>query len=122
MKNISFLLIVIISWYFFSCKSEKKSIYQEEIKSEIIDSVKINFKVLEKDNRNKKINSFFQRKFTRNQFNGHILFAENGTIITQTRSGYSTLKEKELLTKENSFKLASITTPITSLDLLPHIV
>ena len=62
LKNISFLLIVIISWCFFSCKSEQKSIYQEKIKSEIIDSVKINFKVLENDNRIKKINSFFQRK------------------------------------------------------------
>ena len=87
MKNISFLIIVFISWYFFSCKSEQKSIYQEEIKSEIIDSVKINFKVLENDNRIKKINSFFKRKFTRNQFNGNILFAESENIINQKSNG-----------------------------------
>lgn len=118
MKNISFLLIVIISWCFFSCKSEKKSIYQEEIKSEIIDSVKINFKVLENDNRIKKINSFFQGKFTRNQFNGNILFAENGNIITQKSYGYSNFRKKELLTKEHSFQLASVSKPFTSIAIL----
>ena len=118
MKNISFLLIVIISWCFFSCKSEKKSIYQEEIKSEIIDSVKINFRVLENDNRIKKINSFFQRKFTRNQFNGNILFAENGNIITQKSYGYSNFRKKELLTKEHSFQLASVSKPFTSIAIL----
>ncbi len=118
MKNISFLLIVIISWCFFSCKSEQKSIYQEEIKSEIFDSVKINFKVLENDNRIKKINSFFQGKFTRNQFNGNILFAENGNIITQKSYGYSNFRKKELLTKEHSFQLASVSKPFTSIAIL----
>mgnify|MGYP005726263625 CR=1 FL=1 len=117
MKNISFLLIVIISWC-FSCKSEQKSIYEEEIKSEIIDSVKINFKVLENDNRIKKINSFFQRKFTRNQFNGNILFAENENIITQKSYGYSNFRKKELLTKEHSFQLASVSKPFTSIAIL----
>ena len=118
MKNISFLLIVIISWCFYSCKSEQKSIYEEEIKSEIIDSVKINFKFLENDNRIKKINSFFQRKFTRNQFNGNILFAENGNIITQKSYGYSNFRKKELLTKEHSFQLASVSKPFTSIAIL----
>jgi CubicO group peptidase (beta-lactamase class C family) len=118
LKNISFLLIVIISWCFFSCKSEQKSIYQEEIKSEIFDSVKINFKVLENDNRIKKINSFFQGKFTRNQFNGNILFAENGNIITQKSYGYSNFRKKELLTKEHSFQLASVSKPFTSIAIL----
>ena len=76
MKNISFLNIIIFSLIFFSCKNDKKRPYKENIKSEIIDSVKINFKVLDNDKRIKKINSFFQRKFSRNQFNGNILFAE----------------------------------------------
>jgi CubicO group peptidase (beta-lactamase class C family) len=102
LKNISFLLIVIISWC-FSCKSEQKSIYEEEIKSEITDSVKINFKVLENDNRIKKINSFF---------------AENGNIITQKSYGYSNFRKKELLTKEHSFQLASVSKPFTSIAIL----
>ena len=61
MKNISFL-IIIISLCLFSCKNEQKSIYKEIKKTEIIDSVKINFKVLENDNRRKKINAFFEKK------------------------------------------------------------
>ena len=117
MKNISFLLII-VSLCFFSCKNEQKSIYKENKTIEIIDSVKISFKVLENDNRGKKINAFFEKKFSRNQFNGNILFAENGNIITQKSYGYSNLRKKELLTKEHSFQLASVSKPFTSIAIL----
>ena len=117
MKNISFLLII-VSLYLFSCKNEQKSIYKENKTIEIIDSVKIRFKVLENDNRGKKINAFFEKKFSRNLFNGNILFAENGNIITQKSYGYSNLRKKELLTKEHSFQLASVSKPFTSIAIL----
>lgn len=117
MKNISFLLII-VSLCLFSCKNEQKSIYKENKTIEIIDSVKISFKVLENDNRGKKINAFFEKKFSRNQFNGNILFAENGNIITQKSYGYSNLEKKELLTKEHSFQLASVSKPFTSIAIL----
>ena len=117
MKNISFLLII-VSLCLFSCKNEQKSIYKENKTTEIIDSVKISFKVLENDNRGKKINAFFEKKFSRNQFNGNILFAENGNIITQKSYGYSNLRGKEPLTKEHSFQLASVSKPFTSIAIL----
>ena len=117
MKNISFLLII-VSLCLFSCKNEQKSIYKENKTTEIIDSVKISFKVLENDNRGKKINAFFEKKFLRNQFNGNILFAENGNIITQKSYGYSNLRKKEPLTKEHSFQLASVSKPFTSIAIL----
>lgn len=117
MKNISFLLII-VSLCLFSCKNEQKSIYKENKTTEIIDSVKISFKVLENDNRGKKINAFFEKKFSRNQFNGNILFAENGNIITQKSYGYSNLRKKEPLTKEHSFQLASVSKPFTSIAIL----
>ena len=118
MKNISFLTIIIFSLIFFSCKNNKKGPYGENKKSEIIDSVKINFKVLENDKRIKNINFFFKRKFARNQFNGNILFAENGNIIFQKSFGYSNFSKKELLTKEHSFQLASVSKPFTSIAIL----
>ena len=117
MKNISFLLII-VTLCLFSCKNEQKSIYKENKTIEIIDSVKISFKVLENDNRGKKINAFFEKKFSRNLFNGNILFAENGNIITQKSYGYSNLRKKELLTKEHSFQLASVSKPFTSIAIL----
>ena len=117
MKNISFLLII-VSLCLFSCKNEQKSIYKENKTTEIIDPVKISFKVLENDNRGKKINAFFEKKFSRNQFNGNILFAENGKIITQKSYGYSNLRKKEPLTKEHSFQLASVSKPFTSIAIL----
>ena len=117
MKNISFLLII-VSLCLFSCKNEQKSIYKENKTTEIIDSVKISFKVLENEKRGKKINAFFEKKFSRNQFNGNILFAENGNIITQKSYGYSNLRKKKLLTKEHSFQLASVSKPFTSIAIL----
>ena len=117
MKNKS-LLFIIISITFFSCKNSKKSIYSKLDKSKITDTVKVNFKILENDNRRIKINSFFKKKFSRNQFNGNILFAENGNIITRKSYGYSNFRKKELLTKEHSFQLASVSKTFTSIAIL----
>ncbi len=118
MRNILFFTIVIFSLLLFSCENAQKSIYKEEIISENIDSVKISFKVLENDKRKRKINSFFKNKFSKNQFNGNILFAENGNIISQKSFGYSNLRKRELLTKNHSFQLASVSKPFTSLAIL----
>lgn len=118
MRNILFFTIVIFSLLLFSCENAQKSIYKEEIISENIDSVKISFKVIENDKRKRKINSFFKNKFSKNQFNGNILFAENGNIISQKSFGYSNLRKRELLTKNHSFQLASVSKPFTSLAIL----
>ena len=118
MRNILLFTIVILSLLLFSCENAQKSIYKEEIISENIDSVKISFKVLENDKRKRKINSFFKNKFSKNQFNGNILFAENGNIISQKSFGYSNLRKRELLTKNHSFQLASVSKPFTSLAIL----
>ena len=118
MRNILFFTIVIFSLLLFSCENAQKSIYKEKIISENIDSVKISFKVLENDKRKRKINSFFKNKFSKNQFNGNILFAENGNIISQKSFGYSNLRKRELLTKNHSFQLASVSKPFTSLAIL----
>mgnify|MGYP006131236769 CR=1 FL=1 len=118
MRNILFFTIVTFSLLLFSCENAQKSIYKEEIISENIDSVKISFKVLENDKRKRKINSFFKNKFSKNQFNGNILFAENGNIISQKSFGYSNLRKRELLTENHSFQLASVSKPFTSLAIL----
>lgn len=118
MRNILLFTIVILSLLLFSCENAQKSIYKEEIISENIDSVKISFKVLENDKRKRKINSFFKNKFSKNQFNGNILFAENGNIISQKSFGYSNLRKRDLLTENHSFQLASVSKPFTSLAIL----
>tara|TARA_B110000879_G_scaffold23533_1_gene30940 strand:+ start:2967 stop:4112 length:1146 start_codon:yes stop_codon:yes gene_type:complete len=118
LRNILFFTIVIFSLLLFSCENAQKSIYKEKIISENIDSVKISFKVLENDKRKRKINSFFKNKFSKHQFNGNILFAENGNIISQKSFGYSNFRKRELLTENHSFQLASVSKPFTSLAIL----
>jgi CubicO group peptidase (beta-lactamase class C family) len=76
------------------------------------------FKNLKNDDRKVKVESFFLKKFKKNQFNGNILFAENGNIITQKSYGYSNFRKKELLTKEHTFQLASVSKPFTSIAIL----
>ena len=61
---------------------------------------------------------YFEKKFKRKQFNGNILFAENGNIITHKSYGYANLKKKEELTKNHSFQLASVSKPFTSIAIL----
>ena len=118
MKNNSLFIIITFSLLFLSCRNDTKSTYSDSVKFEIIDSIKVQFKVLENDSRKIKINSFFKKKFSSNQFNGNILFAENGNIITQKSYGYSNFRKKELLNKRHSFQLASVSKPFTSIAIL----
>ena len=60
----------------------------------------------------KKNRIIFSKKFKQRQFNGNILFAENGQIITNKSYGFANFQEKEKLTQNHSFQLASVSNPL----------
>ena len=65
-----------------------------------------------------RIESFFNQLHTASGFNGTVLFAENGEIIFSKAYGYANMKEKDSLTIESAFQLASISKPITAIATL----
>ena len=81
-------------------------------------TVRNSIEVLKTDIRQNKIDDFFSKKYERKQFNGNILFSENGKIIFHNSYGYANLKTKEKLTKNHSFQLASVSKPFTSIAIL----
>ena len=108
-----FLVILITSFG----NKENKSLNQisvdvdkEPIKKDLI--------ILKNDPRTLKINSFFNKKYKNRVFNGNILFAEKGQIITSNSYGYSNFRNKEKLTKNHSFQLASVSKPFTAIAIL----
>jgi len=64
------------------------------------------------------LDTFFNKKFKYGQFNGNVLFAKKGRIIISKSYGFTDLKNKDTLTLEHTFQLASASKPFTAIAIL----
>jgi CubicO group peptidase (beta-lactamase class C family) len=64
------------------------------------------------------LDTFFNKKFKYGQFNGNVLFAKKGRIIINKSYGFTDLKNKDTLTLEHTFQLASASKPFTAIAIL----
>ena len=108
-----FLLSIILS-----CSENAIKESDNNLKNNFKDTLENKIRVLENDKRQEKIENFFRRKFQKKLFNGNILFAESGQIISSKCYGYANLHTKEKLTKNHSFQLASVSKPFTAIAIL----
>jgi len=65
-----------------------------------------------------KIDSFFSDREQKRQFNGTILFADQGNVIIKKAYGYANIKKRDSLQLNSAFQLASISKPLTALAIL----
>jgi CubicO group peptidase (beta-lactamase class C family) len=56
--------------------------------------------------------------FANGEFNGHVIYAENGRVIYNSPFGYEDLKTKKPLTDTSVFQLASTSKPFTAVAIL----
>lgn len=114
----NFIIFVISILCLESCNDNNNINFKT---SKIIDhtnTIENSIEILKNDERENKIDDYFSRKYKKRQFNGNILFAEDGKIITHKSYGYANLKTKEELTENHSFQLASVSKPFTSVAIL----
>tara|TARA_B100001093_G_scaffold11156_1_gene10321 strand:- start:4275 stop:5483 length:1209 start_codon:yes stop_codon:yes gene_type:complete len=114
----NFIIFVISILCLESCNDNNNINFKT---SKIIDhtnTIENSIEVLKNDARENKIDDYFSRKYKKRQFNGNILFAQDGKIITHKSYGYANLKTKEELTENHSFQLASVSKPFTSVAIL----
>lgn len=98
MKNIGYLLIVIV--YLFSCKDKTAEI-------NIVHNKKT-----------ERLDSLYKEHFKRLEFNGNVLVAENGNIIFQKSFGLANEKTKEKLNVNTTFELASVSKQFTAMGIV----
>lgn len=72
----------------------------------------------EDSNRYNHIDNILSEAFKNRQFNGNVLYAENGKIIYNKTFGYENIKTKKELTNESVFQLASTSKPFTAIAIL----
>ena len=114
--TILFFLTVIL---FTSCAEEHISATNEE--KEVLnfsEKVQENIDTNLSDKRNRFIENYFQQRHKIKLFNGNILFAEKGQIIAHKSYGMAHFRNKEELTEEHSFQLASVSKTITAIATL----
>ena len=112
------LIFLIFFLIILSCNDKSLKVSDHNSNTHFKDTLNIKIKFIENDKRKGKIESFFQKKFKQRQFNGNILFAENDQIITNKSFGFANFQEKEKLTQNHSFQLASVSKPFTAIAIL----
>ena len=115
-STILFFLTLIL---FTSCGEEHISATNEE--KEVLnfsEEVQENIDTNLSDKRNRFIENYFQQRHRIKLFNGNILFAEKGQIIAHKSYGMAHFRNKEELTEEHSFQLASVSKTITAIATL----
>lgn len=65
-----------------------------------------------------RLDSLFQKKYTRQGFNGTVLIAQKGVTIYENAFGYRDLSSKTKLTLNSAFQLASISKTFTGVAIL----
>lgn len=61
-----------------------------------------------------RVDSFFENRYSRGLFNGTVLFAEKKNIIYENALGYGNFRQKDTLTINSQFQLASVSKPLTA--------
>ncbi len=110
MKHLKILSKAIILILFVSCHQDTIDNPNKEVKIDSLSGI-----LKEKAAR---IDSFFLEKYGCKNFNGVVLFAENGKAFYKKAFGYKNLRTQEPLNLHSTFQLASVTKPFTSTAIL----
>lgn len=125
--NILHLLLLII--LVCSCRNENKDIAKPEIKdADLPKNVLPKMKPLVNDGpklsasyiveKQKKIDSFYNKNWPNNSMNGGLLVAQNGQIIYEKYEGYANLKDKTPITSTTPIHIASVSKVLTATAVL----
>ncbi|CAG5008277.1 Penicillin-binding protein 4* [Dyadobacter sp. CECT 9275] len=112
------LVVLIVSWGLIRKSSTAPA--GVPISKEIItrlDPVPITQPDAETARKIQKIEDIFNRK-KRAGFNGNVLVVQKGKILYQNSFGYGHLREKDSLTSQSRFQLASLSKPFTAVAVL----
>ncbi|MBC7846476.1 MAG: beta-lactamase family protein [Flavobacterium sp.] len=128
-KHANILQILLLILVGSSCKKETKDISQAELKdSELPKGILPKMKPLENETpkltadyiaeKQKKIDSFYNRNWPNNSMNGSFLVAKNGQIIYEKYEGYANLRDKTPITSDTPIHIASVSKVLTATAVL----
>lgn len=117
MRIISALLIIIS---IFSCTqpAAQQDILEPEKQKAIEAQPSLIKQEIIPESHLEKINTYFNKFIKRRRFNGHVLVAKGNQILIDTTTGYSNIRRRIPLKRNNAIQLASITKPITATVIL----
>ena len=114
-KSLIWILAVVLS--LAACETQEKQLSKEKNR----DTCSVAYDTAYAEwlgNQAKKIDSFFTAKYNKRQFNGAILFADQGNVIIKEVYGYANRQREDTLTIDAAFQLASVSKPLTALAVL----
>ena len=104
-----------------ACQTNKPQVEHKKVVKSTKDSCNVPYDTAYSNwltNKANKIDSFFTNKYEKRQFNGTILFADQGNVIIKKAYGFADIREKDSLRLNSAFQLASVSKPLTALAVL----
>ena len=128
-KTANILQIILLILVLNSCKKETKEISQAELKdSGLPKGILPKMKPLENETpklstdyiaqKQKEIDSFYNKNWPNNSMNGSFLVAKNGQIIYEKYEGYANFRDKTPITSTTPIHIASVTKVLTATAIL----
>lgn len=113
---VAVVLILIVSWGLIR-KNRPTDPEKKAIVAANLDPVSIKNPDMETARKISEIEDIFRRKKNAG-FNGNVLIVQKGQILYQNSFGFAHLKEKDSLSSQSRFQLASLSKPFTAVAIL----
>lgn len=110
-----FLFLLLTSFYFSSCGESQAEINAD---TPLPDSTEYYRKLIDAETKSASLDTFFARKFVDGTFSGAVLVAQHGVILLEEAFGWENHEQKDSLTLESSFQLASVSKQFTAAAIL----
>lgn len=109
------LLLLLLPFFFSSCGES-----QAEVKTDTpqIDSTEYWRTFIDADKKTANLDTFFRHRFVDGTFSGSVLVAHHGIVLYEAAFGWENKEDKDSLTLESSFQLASVSKQFTAAAIL----
>jgi CubicO group peptidase (beta-lactamase class C family) len=112
-------ILLIASFLVIACNDAEAPAAETQIGSLAArDSIQKLRKRIHADEKAQMLDTLFRNRVKRTAFNGCVLVAQEGEIIYQNAFGYADLKQRDTLTVNSAFQLASASKPFTAAAVL----
>jgi CubicO group peptidase (beta-lactamase class C family) len=110
-----YILIFILAFAFFACGDSQVASVKD---SSLADSTEYIRKLINAEQKEHSLDTFFSGKFRDGVFSGCVLVAQRGQILFQKAYGWENHEQRDSLSLESSFQLASVSKQFTAAAIL----
>lgn len=114
----TFVVTAFVFFLFFAAGCGEAALVAVQADTTHVDSTEYYWKAIRGDEKRYSLDTFFQQKFVEGNFSGCVLVAQNGLVVYEKAFGWENHEQRDSLSLESSFQLASVSKQFTAAAIL----